>query len=215
METTAKIAVVLDRSGSMQRIRDATIAGFNEFVAGQRLAQGKATLLLAQFDHEYQVDYDKPVADVPDLNADTYVPRGNTALLDAIGRTINELGASLSAMREADRPSKVVVVIITDGEENASREFERDKICEMVTHQREVYQWEFIFLGANLDAFSEGPKLGILAAASMQYSADPLGAIAMFSAGGEATLQSRKGKPVTFSPDQRAAAMGKPKRVRP
>ncbi len=194
----------------MESIREATISGFNEFLLAQKAAPGKASLLLAQFDHEYKVDYDKPIAEVPDLNAETYVPRGNTALLDAIGRTVNELGANLSVMAESDRPGKVVFVIITDGRENASREFTQEKVHEMVTHQREAYQWEFMFLGANLDAFAEGPKLGIPADASMQYAARPVMARSMFASVAANALHARAGGRVNFGPQARAAAMGKP-----
>ena len=201
----------------MSSIREATIKGFNEFVVGQQNAPGKASLLLSQFDNEYQVGYDKPIAEVPKLDTVTYVPRGATALFDAIGRTINEVGASLAAMSEADRPQKTIFVIITDGAENASKEFTRNKIVEMVTHQREKYQWEFVFLGANIDAFAYGQTLGIAANASMQYAANAACMDSAFTSTGDALKSFRSGqvKHVAYSQQERCAAMGKTPPVAP
>lgn len=169
----AAIAVVLDRSGSMQSIRDATIEGFNEFLQGQKAAPGEATLTLVQFDDHYEVDHDAaPLAEVSPLNTKTYVPRGSTALLDAIGRTINTLGERLAAMSEHDRPARVLFAIITDGQENASREFTRAKVFEMITHQREKYAWEFMFLAANQDAIASGRDMGIDPAFAADFNAN-------------------------------------------
>lgn len=177
-----RIAVVLDRSGSMSAVREATIDGFNEFVNGQRQAPGEASLLLTQFDHEYETVFDKPLADVPKLDSKTYVPRGSTALHDAIGRTINELGKQLETAPEGERPEHVVLVILTDGHENASHEFTRDKIAEMVTHQREKYQWNFIFLGANQDAVLTARGFNIPQATAMSYEAERGSITATFAA---------------------------------
>lgn len=156
------IAVVLDRSGSMRSIRDATIEGFNEFLAAQKAVPGEAALTLAQFDHEYDIVHDAaPLANVEPLNTTTYVPRGSTALLDAIGRTIDGLGKRLAAMPEHNRPSRIIVAIMTDGLENASQTFTRARIFEMITHQRERYSWQFMFLGADQDAIAIGRDYGI------------------------------------------------------
>ncbi len=166
------IAVVLDRSGSMESIRESTIEGFNEFLQGQKAVPGEATLTLVQFDNEYQVHHDAtPLAGVPPLNDGTYVPRGSTALLDAIGRTINTLGARLAATPERDRPSRVLFTIITDGMENASQEFSREKIFDMITHQRERYGWQFMFLAANQDAIASGRDMGIDPAHAAKFNA--------------------------------------------
>ena len=119
---------------------------------------------LVQFDHEYQfVHRGIPIRTVPHCQL---VPRGNTALLDAVGRAIVETGERLSKMNEADRPALVVVVIITDGQENASKEFSRTKIKEMISHQQSAYKWQFTYLGANQDAFAEAGSLGIQGAAA-------------------------------------------------
>lgn len=155
------INVVLDRSGSMGGFTGDTIGGFNTFLKEQKAVPGEALFTLALFDHEYTLIHDcVPIAQVPELTNTTYVPRGSTALLDALGRTITATGAKLAAMKEEDRPSKVLFVVITDGEENASREFIHAKIMEMIKHQTEVYKWQFIYLGANQDAIQAGNKMG-------------------------------------------------------
>jgi len=165
------IAVVLDRSGSMGGLEEATIAGLNQFLRGQRAAEGQTLLTLVQFDDQYEVNRD--LADlkvVPDLTRADYQPRGSTALLDAVGRTITDLGNQLAAMPEATRPGKVIVVIQTDGFENASREYNYARIQDMITHQREKYAWDFVFLGANQDAIASGAALGIAGASSLSYN---------------------------------------------
>jgi len=167
-----QITMVLDRSGSMSVVRDATILGFNEFVEGQKKAPGDASLTLIQFDSEnaYEVVFDKPLKDAPALTVETFVPRGATPLHDAIGRTITSLGAKLKRMAEADRPGKVVIVVMTDGLENASHEYTAPQLAEMIRHQHETYKWEFIFLGANQDAIMTGEKLNIPLAQSVTYA---------------------------------------------
>jgi hypothetical protein len=177
------ITIVLDRSGSMEVIADDTVGGFNQFLEDQKKIPGKALLTLVQFDHEYEfVHRALPIGSVPRLTRKTYVPRGSTALLDAIGRAINETGQRLSAQPEPERPGIVVLVILTDGLENASREFRRDAIFEMITRQRETYSWQFVFLGANQDAIQAGAQMGIPAAQAMTYAATADGAPAAWRA---------------------------------
>lgn len=146
------IVVVLDRSGSMDVICDDIAGGFNSFIEEQRKQPGECAVTLTQFDDKYEVVYNnKSIADVPKLAAHgNYVPRGNTALYDAVGRTINEVGAELNKLAEADRPGKLLFVIITDGQENASKEFAPSKVGEMIKHQQTVYQWQFTYLAATL-----------------------------------------------------------------
>jgi len=175
------IIVVLDRSGSMENIAESTIQGVNKFVASQKAVPGQCVLTLAQFDHEYQLVYSaKPIADVPDLTAETFVPRGQTALLDAIGRTIKETGERLSAMAEEDRPEHVVVVISTDGLENNSRFFSAEMIQGMITHQTDVYKWQFVYLGANQDAIATAKTMGIMASNAMTFTANTRGVSSYF-----------------------------------
>ena len=170
------IGIVLDRSGSMESVKSDTIGGFNTFLADQKQAPGDATITLAQFDNVYEVVYSAiPVKEAKPLDNSTFVPRGATALLDAIGRTIHDMGKRLEAIPEGQRPEKVVFVILTDGFENASREFSAEKINELITHQRDVYKWEFVFLGANQDAIATASKLGVSLPNSLTYAANAAG----------------------------------------
>jgi len=165
------ITVILDRSGSMSIVKNDTIGGFNTFIEEQKKAPGDGTLTLVQFDDQYQVDYLRvPLADVKPLDESTYVPRGWTALLDAIGKTVNTLGETYAKMPEDERPENVVLVIQTDGEENRSQEFKTDQIKEMLERQAQDYKWQIIYLGANQDAFKVGAAMGIRAASTMNYA---------------------------------------------
>jgi hypothetical protein len=157
------IIVVLDRSGSMQSIGTSTVEGFNSFIKEQKAAEGEANITLVQFDSEYQVDYkNQPINETVDLIlGETFVPRAMTALFDAVGRTINETKTK----------NDVVFVIITDGMENASREFDKKNVFEMIK-EKETKGWNFIFLGANQDAIQAGGELGIKAGNSMTYNAN-------------------------------------------
>jgi hypothetical protein len=156
------IAVIVDRSGSMGGKEGDVIGGYNRLLDDQAKDPGETRVTLVQFDDRYEVNYvDVPVAEAKRLDEATYQPRGMTALLDAVGRTINELGDRLSVLPEGQRPAKVLVAIITDGLENASREFTHEKIKEMIKHQEEVYSWEFIFLGSDIRSRQEAQVMGI------------------------------------------------------
>ena len=162
------ITMVIDRSGSMQSIQSDAEGGINSFIEQQKQEPGEANVTLVQFDSEYEfVHSGVPIRQVP---AFRLVPRGSTALLDAVGRAINETGARLAAMDEAQRPGLVVFVIVTDGEENSSREFTRDQIRKMVEHQQSAYKWQFTFLAANQDAFAAGGSMGIAQDGIAAYS---------------------------------------------
>lgn len=157
-----EIAYILDRSGSMQSMVEPAIAGFNQFLEDQRQATGQAHLTLVLFDNEYLVPCRRiPIEEAVELDSTTYVPRGTTALLDAIGRTIVELGKKLAATPEEQRPGQVIVAIFTDGYENASRQFDLHQINDLITHQREKYNWQFLFLAANQDAMATAAQMGI------------------------------------------------------
>lgn len=174
------LVAVLDRSGSMSSIQAETVAGFAELIELQRHAPGECRVTLVRFDDEYDVVYrDLDVADVPPLELE---PRGMTALRDAICRTILETGRTLAALPEEDRPGAVVVAIMTDGHENASREFGQAEVKRMIEHQERVYSWTFMYLGANQDAIEVGRGLGIAADRSITYAA-PSAAAAMRAAG--------------------------------
>jgi hypothetical protein len=157
-----EIAFVLDRSGSMNPIADDAIGGFNTFLKDQQALSGEARLTLVLFDHEYLVAHNNvAIQHVPPLDSSTYVPRGMTALLDALGRTIDDAGARLAGTPEAERPAKVIVAILTDGQENASRDYTFAKVAGMIKHQQEKYSWEFLFLAANQDAIAAAGALSI------------------------------------------------------
>lgn len=157
------IMIILDRTGSMESIRDDTIGGFNSFLEEQKGQPGKATLTLVQFDSQdpYQMVHSfLPLSKVPELTRDTYVPRASTPLLDALGRGMNDLEEKLAAMKKNGRPSKVVVVVITDGQENASREFRKDEIVRMIEKHRKMDKWQFVFLSADLDSINDAMSYG-------------------------------------------------------
>jgi hypothetical protein len=174
------IAFILDRSGSMSSIEAATVEGSNAFVAEQQNAPGEALFYFVQFDDVYENVFDGRIQDAPVLTLSKnptekqhrFEPRGNTALLDAIGMTIDDVGERLAAMPEAERPGKVVVTIMTDGHENHSRKFLRHQIADMIAHQRDVYQWQFQYLGANQDAIAVAAQYNISASNAISYAAN-------------------------------------------
>jgi Mg-chelatase subunit ChlD len=172
MKDATHIAVLLDRSGSMGSVKDETISGFNYFLKEQKAAGDNATFTLVQFDSESTdvVHEARQIREVPDLNQDTYQPRGSTPLLDALGQTIINTGKTLAGIPEPNRPDKVVFVVITDGEENASHRFTKTRVKEMIDHQTGKYNWKFIYLGANQDAFAEAGSVGIAMATAANYS---------------------------------------------
>jgi uncharacterized protein YegL len=178
-----ELVFVLDRSGSMASMAVEAVSGFNAFLEEQKKQAGEAKMTLVLFDHEYSLIYDgKNIQEVEPLTNKTFTPRGTTALLDALGRTIDDVGARLAATPEEERPSKVLVAILTDGQENASRDYKKIKIHELITHQTEKYSWEFLFLAANQDAFSEAASLGISLNNTSNYAATGKGLADAFTA---------------------------------
>ena len=171
-----EIAFILDRSGSMESCQNAAIEGFNRFLRDQQQAEGLAKLTLVLFDDEYLVAAQSlPVQELVALTRETYVPRNTTALLDAIGRTINALGQRLAQTPEEDRPGQVIVTILTDGLENASQTFTWEDVAAKIKDQTETYRWTFLFLGANQDAIATAAQMNIAAANSATYAADAVG----------------------------------------
>jgi len=166
------ITVILDKSGSMDTIKTDTVGGYNSFIEDQKKLQGECYVSLVQFNHEVEFTYtSKNIQELTQgLHQDQYSPSGYTALLDAIGKSILEKGSELSNLKEEDRPGRVMFVIITDGDENSSRVFGNDKIKEMIKHQTEVYNWDFTFLGANIDTFSVANSMGISIDKSLSFS---------------------------------------------
>jgi len=157
-----EIAYILDRSGSMQPMQEAAVAAFNDFIQSQIDVPGEARLTLVQFDDRYEV----PIAslriqDSPQLTAATYVPRGSTALLDAIGRTIKDIDTRLQKLPATQQPAKVILAIFTDGEENASREYTAKHISDLIHLYRTEKSWEFLFLAANQDAIASATQMNV------------------------------------------------------
>lgn len=176
-----EIVFVLDRSGSMSSVAASVVAGFNEFLRDQQAAPGRARFTLALFDDEYLLPANGlPILEVRPLDASTYVPRGSTALLDAIGRTVDDLGAGLAALPETERPGKVIVAILTDGYENASHRYTLRDVSARIRRQRDQYGWQFLFLGANQDAIATAASMSISAADAATFQADAAGAKASF-----------------------------------
>lgn len=205
------IAALLDRSGSMQSIADDMRGGFDAYLAGENTQTGRTVVTLAQFDDSYQLVYqNRPIADVPPL---TLEPRGTTALLDATGRFITEVGSGLAALPEDDRPGEVTVLVMTDGLENSSREWSKEAVQQLVSQQQNTYGWDFVFLGANMDAVDVGTDLGFAPGKSLTYDASTAGVAGAF-ASVSAYRQRRRSRPgdasVAFDDEDRMRA--KPRR---
>jgi len=204
---------LLDRSGSMQSIKDDTEGGFDAFIAEQRSQPGDCRVTLAQFDDQYEEVYrDRPVGDVPPLKLQ---PRGSTALLDSIGRLVGEAGERLAALPDEQRPGVVIVGIMTDGHENASRELTHPQVKALIERQTKDYGWQFLYMGADQDAIEVGSSIGVAAANSMTYSRGKVAAVmaatsrnigrtrAAMAAGATAEQAARL---IAFDDDQRAAS---------
>lgn len=167
---TILINFVLDKSGSMDMIRDATISGFNEFKNDQKREEGEAFFTLTLFDTQCEpICRAVPVREVPDLTHATYRPGGMTALYDAIGLTMR----MTDDFYAANHPDQVLFVIMTDGEENASREFRRDGISQMICDRQKLAGYEFIYLGANQDSYAVGRGIGLREGRMLDFSASP------------------------------------------
>jgi Mg-chelatase subunit ChlD len=201
------IAVLLDRSGSMGDIKDDAIGGFNCFLKEQKAAGANATLTLVQFDTESTdvVHESMPILEVPDLNHQTFQPRGGTPLLDALGQTIDSTGRALAAIPEANRPNKVVFVVITDGQENSSHRHTKASVKEKIDHQSGRYNWQFVFLGANQDAFDEAGAVGIAMGNAANFSPARMQvAFAATAANVASYRRSGNAAQLAYSEDQRA-----------
>ena len=178
-----EMVFILDRSGSMRHLAEDTIGGFNSMIEQQKKEDNEAYITTVLFDHEYELLHDHVnIKDVEPITSDEYYARGMTALLDAVGRTICSIGSRLSNTPEEERPEKVIFVITTDGFENASQEFTKSKVKEMIEHQQDKYSWTFMFLGANMDAVGEAESLGVKAQFARTYTASDIGTQSLYSA---------------------------------
>ena len=202
-----ELVFILDRSGSMAGLEGDTIGGFNAMLEKQRKEPGEAVISTVLFDNETEVIHDRiPLDRVPRLTEKEYYVRGCTALLDAVGGAIHHIGNVHKYAREEDRPEKTLFVITTDGLENASRRYTYDKVKAMIERQREKYGWEFLFLGANIDAAREAARFGIRADCAADYHADSIGTEAIYESVCEAVCQVRRAAPLKASWKQRIDA---------
>jgi uncharacterized protein YegL len=157
-----ELVFILDRSGSMSGKESDTIGGFNSLIEKQKGEEGDALVTVVLFDDQYEVLYDRvSLKTIPKMTTKEYYVRGSTALLDAVGKTINKTKAIQDGTEEAARPGKTLFVIITDGLENASREYRADVVKNLVETRKKDDDWEFLFIGANIDSVAEASKIGI------------------------------------------------------
>lgn len=171
-----ELVFILDRSGSMSGLEKDTIGGFNSMLEKQRKEPGKAVVSTVLFDYETEVIHDRiAIADVPNLTDSEYYVRGCTALLDAVGGAIHHIGNVHKYARKEDVPEKTLFIITTDGMENASHKYTYEKVRRMIERQKERHGWEFIFLGANIDAAAEASRFGIDESMAANYHCDAFG----------------------------------------
>lgn len=198
MKQLTEVVFILDRSGSMHGLESDTIGGFNSMLAKQKNGEGEAVVSTVLFDDESKVLHDRqPIDSIAPMTDKDYQVRGCTALLDAIGGAIRHIGNVHKYAREEDRPNKTLFVIITDGMENASQHYSRDKVKNMIECQQEKYGWEFMFLGANIDAIAEAGRYGIRKEMAANYICDERGTALNYSAVGEVLCSMRANRPIT------------------
>lgn len=196
-KNVTEIVFILDRSGSMAGLEDDTIGGFNAMIEKQRKEPGEALVSTVLFDNDCEVVHDRmAVQKIVPLTRNEYYVRGCTALLDAVGGAIHHIGNVHKYAREEDRPGKTLFVITTDGMENASRKYSYEKLKAMIERQKEKYGWEFLFLGANIDAAKEAARFGIDADRAANYHADHVGTHVIYEAVSETVCNFRASRPV-------------------
>lgn len=157
-----EIVCVIDKSSSMEAIEKDAVAGFNKFIKSQKEEAGQAAITVVLFDTDYKYLYfGTDIQNVKRLTRKSYVPSGMTALLDAVGKTIDDVGVRLSDIPENERPERVIFAILTDGEENSSKEYTRQQVFNKIKLQTDVYKWQFVFLAANQDAITSAELIGI------------------------------------------------------
>lgn len=171
-----EVVFILDRSGSMSGLEQDTIGGFNSMMEKQKKESGDVLVSTVLFDNRSDVIHDRVnLEDIPKLTEDDYYVHGCTALLDAVGGAIHHIGNVHKYAREEDVPDKTLFIITTDGMENASRYYSYDRVKHMIERQQEKYGWEFIFLGANIDAAKEAGRIGIKRSRAANYCCDSAG----------------------------------------
>jgi uncharacterized protein YegL len=194
-----ELVFILDRSGSMSGLEDDTIGGFNGMIAKQKTEPGEAVITTVLFDDQYELLHDRVgLKGVEPITGDDYFVRGTTALLDAIGRSVDKIRNAQKKTSEDEKAEKVMFVITTDGQENASREYGYDKIKGMIEKQKEL-GWEFLFIGANIDAVETAMKFGISADCAANYHADSYGTGIIFNAVNKVVSRARSNKKIDMT----------------
>ncbi len=202
------IIFVIDRSGSMESIRNDMIGGFNSFIKTQKEANiGECRVFAYKFDTDYEIIFENmDINSVPLLDENSYQPRGGTALYDSLGFTIDNMGKRLANTDEDERPEKVLIVTITDGQDNSHVEnikecehYTSQKVKEMVKHQTENYKWDFAYIGANQDAWAVGTSMGVAGNSTLNYAATSRGTAQAFQTLGASTITYRSSVGKAFS----------------
>ena len=192
-----ELVFILDRSGSMGGLESDTIGGFNAMIEKQKKEPGEALVSTVLFDDESEVLYDRvPLGRIPQMTDKDYWVRGCTALIDAIGGAIHHIANVHKYARPEDVPARTVFVITTDGQENASRKYASDKVKRMIETEKEKYGWEFLFIGANIDAVETGARFGIDRQHVSNYKADAQGTEILYGCVAEAVAQVRRHAPL-------------------
>ena len=188
-----ELVMILDRSGSMGGLESDTIGGFNGMIEKQKKEEGEALVSVVLFDDRMDVIYDRvDIRKIEPMTDKQYYVRGTTALLDAVGRAVHHIKNVHKYIREEDVPEKTIFVITTDGLENASREYSYDAVKKLIEQQKEEKNWEFMFLGANIDAVKEAGRIGISASRAARYNADSAGTAKNFVVVEEAIGMARR-----------------------
>ena len=192
-----EIVFILDRSGSMAGLEADTIGGFNSLIEKQRREEGEAFISTVLFDNFSEVIHDRvPLDKITEMTQDEYYVRGCTALLDAVGGAVHHIGNVHKYAREEDRPEHTLFVITTDGMENASRRYSYEEVRRMIERQKEKYGWEFLFLGANIDAAREAARFGIHADRAVNYHCDSKGTALNYEVVAETICDVRACRPI-------------------
>ena len=189
-----ELVFILDRSGSMSGLERDTIGGFNSMIEKQKKEAGEAVVSTVLFDGVSEVIHDRlPLERVPEMTEREYFPRGCTALLDAVGGAVHHIGNVHKYARREDVPEKTLFIITTDGYENASTRYSYERVKRMIERQTEQYGWEFLFLGANIDAAAEAKRFGIRADRAVDYKCDAAGTALNFEVVGETLFNAISG----------------------
>ena len=193
-----EIVFILDRSGSMSGLEADTIGGYNSLIEKQKKEEGEAYISTVLFDDTCEILHDRvTLGDIPKMTEKEYYVRGCTALLDAVGGAIHHIGNVHKYAREEDRPEKTLFIITTDGQENASRRYTYEKVKHMVERQKEKFGWEFLFLGANIDAAAEARRFGIDESMAANYQCDEVGTALNYEVISEAVCSVRACRPLS------------------